>query len=74
MVGSPFAIAVAANLGVDDIKARTAGEIFQVLRFQVSPSPGLATPVRSRETGFSSSHRAAIQCQQCPIKSVTSRP
>ena len=29
---SPFAIAVAANLGVDDVESRATCEIFEILR------------------------------------------
>lgn len=45
----PFAIPVTAYLGIDDIKARAAGKVFQVLRFQVSPSPGAPMPVRKEK-------------------------
>ena len=34
---SPFAIAVASDLRVNDVKSGATGEIFQILKFQVSP-------------------------------------
>lgn len=52
MVASPFAVAVAANFGVDDIKARTAGKVFQVLWFHVSPSPGAPVPSKEAKQGL----------------------
>ena len=34
----PFAAAIAVGLGVDDIKARLAGEVFQILKARVHVS------------------------------------
>ena len=36
----PFAIAIAPNLRVDDVKGRTAGEVFQVLWSQSKSESG----------------------------------
>lgn len=45
----PLAIAVTAYFRVDDIEARAAGEILQVLWSPVSPSPGAPIPVPKSE-------------------------
>lgn len=57
----PFAIPVTPYFGVDDVKARAAGKIFQVLRSQVSPSPGVPIPVPKCETSCPSEAPASTR-------------
>lgn len=50
----PFAIPVTADLGVNNVEVRTTCKVFQILGFQVSPSPG-SQPVRNSPAQKSSS-------------------
>lgn len=36
---APCTVALAADLGVDDVESRLAGEIFEILRIEVKPCP-----------------------------------